>query len=69
MFLPVTETGRVPVTPQGQPVFLAEPTGDIVVTAGAIHAFLLGTEAAERLGALRDAPSLTVSATSSKPCT
>ena len=55
MFLPVTETGRVPVTPQGQPVFLAESAGDIVVTAGAIHAFLLGTEAAERLGALRDA--------------
>lgn len=55
MFLPVTETGLVPVTPQGQPVFLAESAGDIVVTAGDIHAFLVETEPAERLGALRDA--------------
>ena len=55
MFLPVTEAGRVPVTPQGQPVYLAEPVGDIVVTAGAIHAFLVDTESAERLGTLRDA--------------
>ena len=41
MFLPVTETGLVPVSPQGQPVFLAKPAGEIVVAAGDIHAFLV----------------------------
>ncbi|HIX78661.1 MAG TPA: NADH pyrophosphatase, partial [Candidatus Corynebacterium faecipullorum] len=55
MFLPVTETGLVPVSPQGQPVFVTEPAGEIVVAAGDIHAFLVESEAAERLGTLRDA--------------
>lgn len=55
MFLPVTETGLVPVSPQGQPVFVTEPAGEIVVAAGDIHAFLVETEPAERLGTLRDA--------------
>ena len=55
MYLPVTETGRIPVDAQGQPVLVAEPAGDILVEAGAVYAFLLDTAIAEKLGTLQDA--------------
>lgn len=55
MYLPVTETGRIPVDAQGQPVLVAEPAGDILVEAGDVDAFLLDTAAAEKLGTLQDA--------------
>ena len=55
MFLPVTETGRIPVDTEGRPVLVAEPAGDILVEVGEVRAFVLETSAAEKLGALRDA--------------
>ena len=55
MFLPVTETGQIPVDAKGRPVLMAEPVGDILVEAGEVRAFVLETSTAEKLGALRDA--------------
>ena len=54
MFLPVTETGQIPVDAKGRPVLMAEPVGDILVEAGEVRAFVLETSTAEKLGALRD---------------
>ena len=55
MFLPVTETNRVPVDSQGAPVLVAEPTGPILVEVGAFQAFSMPEEQAKVLGTLRDA--------------
>ena len=55
MFLPVTETNRVPVDFQGAPVLVAEPTGPILVEVGAFQAFSMPEEQAKVLGTLRDA--------------
>ena len=68
MFLPVTETGRIPVDTEGRPVLVAEPAGDILVEIGEVRAFVLETSAAEKLGALRDATFLLVSTLCLKRC-
>ncbi len=55
MFLPITETNRVPVDSQGAPVLVAEPTGPILVEVGTFQAFSMSEEQAKVLGTLRDA--------------
>lgn len=55
MFLPVTESNRVPVDDTGAPVLVAEPSGPILVEVGAVQAFSIPDESATKLGTLRDA--------------
>ena len=55
MYLPVTASGRIPVTEDGHPVLVDHPAGEALVEVGQLRAFFLEEELAADLGRLEDA--------------